>query len=77
MSHNVVFVTGATGSQGSAVARRLLEHGWIVRATARNMDSLAAKRLQDQGAEVSLGDWDNEAVLREVLSGLMVGDHFV
>ncbi|KAF5565697.1 nad dependent epimerase dehydratase [Fusarium phyllophilum] len=69
MSHNVVFVTGATGSQGSAVARRLLEIGWAVRATARNMDSPAAKRLQDQGAEVTPGDWDNEADLREVIGG--------
>ncbi|KAF4500695.1 nad dependent epimerase dehydratase [Fusarium agapanthi] len=69
MSHNVVFVTGATGSQGSAVARRLLEIGWNVRATARNMDSPAAKRLQDQGAEVTPGDWDNEAVLGEVIRG--------
>ncbi|KAF4454182.1 NmrA-like family domain-containing protein 1 [Fusarium austroafricanum] len=64
-----VFVTGATGSQGSAVARQLLEIGWTVRTTARNMDSPAAKKIQDLGAEVTPGDWDNEEVLKTVISG--------
>ncbi|KAF9767702.1 hypothetical protein IL306_015096, partial [Fusarium sp. DS 682] len=64
-----VFVTGPTGSQGSAVARQLLQLGWAVRATARNMDSPAVKGLQEQGAEVTPGDWDNQTTLKEAIDG--------
>ncbi|KAJ4245087.1 hypothetical protein NW762_014298 [Fusarium torreyae] len=64
-----VFVTGATGSQGSAVARQLRDIGWNVQATARNVDSPAAKELQALGVEVTAGDWDNEAVLKAAIEG--------
>ncbi|KAM0559960.1 hypothetical protein ACHAPJ_003914 [Fusarium lateritium] len=64
-----VFVTGATGSQGSAVARQLREIGWNVRATARKINSPAAKELQALGVEVTAGDWDSEVVLQAAIVG--------
>ncbi|UZP39128.1 hypothetical protein NXS19_006944 [Fusarium pseudograminearum] len=66
---SIVFVTGATGRQGSAVARQLLDIGWTVRATARNMESPKAKELQNIGVELTPGDWDNEETLKKVIDG--------
>ncbi|CEI62288.1 hypothetical protein FVEN_g12079 [Fusarium venenatum] len=66
---SIVFVTGATGRQGSAVARQLLDIGWTVRATARNMESLNAKELQSMGAKVIPGDWENEKTIKEAIDG--------
>ncbi|GKU06840.1 family protein 1 [Fusarium langsethiae] len=66
---SIVFVTGATGRQGSAVARQLLDIGWSVRATARNMDSPKVEELQRMGAEVTPGDWENEETLKKVIDG--------
>ncbi|KAF9766067.1 hypothetical protein IL306_001558 [Fusarium sp. DS 682] len=63
------FVAGATGLQGSAVTRQLLELGWAVRAVSRNLDSPTAKKLQYQGAEFTAGDWEDEAVLKEAFNG--------
>ncbi len=44
-----VLVTGATGKQGGAVARRLLERGHKVRAFTRKAESPAAKALAGLG----------------------------
>ena len=55
-----IAVTGATGAQGGAVARVLLEAGWNVRAITRNTDSDAAKTLKSQGAEVVQASFDDE-----------------
>ncbi|RGP80046.1 hypothetical protein FLONG3_1817 [Fusarium longipes] len=66
---STVFVTGATGRQGFAVARQLLDIGWTVRATARHMESPKAKELQRIGAEITPGDWENEAILKKVIDG--------
>lgn len=41
-----VLVIGATGQQGGAAARHLLEHGRTVDALVRDLDSPAAKALQ-------------------------------
>ncbi|KAL4731662.1 hypothetical protein ACLX1H_000640 [Fusarium chlamydosporum] len=65
----IVFVTGATGMQGSAVARQLVDIGWTVRATARNMDSPTVKDLQKMGVEVRPGDWENNEALKAVMDG--------
>ena len=57
----VVFVTGATGQQGGAVADRLLADGWRVRALTRSPDSARARALAAAGVEViggSLADAD-------------------
>lgn len=51
-----VFVCGATGRQGGAVARALLAHGFEVLALTRSPRSLAAGELQRLGARIVAGD---------------------
>lgn len=65
----VVFVSGATGRQGSAVARQLLEIGWAVRGITRNMDSPTAKDLKEKGAEMESGNWEDRDVLKDAMDG--------
>ncbi|KAJ4118850.1 hypothetical protein NW768_010588 [Fusarium equiseti] len=65
----IVFVSGATGRQGSAVSRQLLGIGWTVRTVTRNMDSPTAKALKEQGAEIKPGDWENQDVLQDAFNG--------
>jgi uncharacterized protein YbjT (DUF2867 family) len=59
-----VLVTGATGNQGGAVARVLLEHGHPVRVLTRDPNKESAKLLEALGAEVVAGDFDDAAGLR-------------
>ncbi|WP_309111112.1 NmrA/HSCARG family protein [Saccharothrix sp.] len=66
---DLVVVTGATGRQGGAVARHLLEDGRRVRALTRNPASPAARRLADLGAEVVKGDMADPDSLRPVFRG--------
>lgn len=53
-----VLVTGATGKQGGSVARVLLEKGHRVRALTRKPDSQGAQALQQLGAELAIGNFD-------------------
>ncbi|NUT36517.1 MAG: NmrA/HSCARG family protein [Hamadaea sp.] len=68
MSHPVL-VTGATGAQGGAVARELLQRGRAVRAMTRDTTKPAAKELAALGAEVVAGDFDDPAGLRAAATG--------
>ncbi|RKT52713.1 NmrA/HSCARG family protein [Saccharothrix australiensis] len=63
----LTLVTGATGAQGGAVARLLLDRGHAVRALTRDPRSPAAQRLQAAGAEVVAGDFDHPATLKAAL----------
>lgn len=63
----VVFVSGATGRQGSAVARLLLKIGWAVRGMTRNMDSPTAKDLKEKGAEMVSGNWEDRDVVKDAM----------
>ena len=65
----VIVVTGATGLQGSAVSRHLLNDGWSVRAVTRNAASTQAQTLAALGADVAQGDMDDVASLRPILAG--------
>ncbi len=65
-----VLVIGATGQQGGATARHLLERGRTVYAMVRNPDSPAAKALQDAGASLVVGDLDDPASLRTAMEGM-------
>ncbi|HEX5437957.1 MAG TPA: NmrA/HSCARG family protein [Gemmatimonadaceae bacterium] len=68
-SQRLIVVTGATGKQGGAVARRLVERGFRVRAITRDPRKSAASRLTELGAEVVRGDLDDPASLRASLDG--------
>ncbi|KAH7174525.1 uncharacterized protein B0J16DRAFT_348753 [Fusarium flagelliforme] len=65
----VVFVSGATGRQGFAVARQLLDIGWTVRAITRNTDSPIAKDLKGKGVEIRPGDWEDGDILKDAMDG--------
>ncbi len=64
-----IVVTGATGLQGGAVSRHLLEDGWHVRGLTRNAESKRAQALRALGAEVVQGDMADAATLRPVFEG--------
>lgn len=65
MSNNkTILVTGATGGQGGAVARRLLDSGWAVRAFVRDPAKRQARDLESLGAELFRGDLDDPDSLR-------------
>ena len=54
-----ILVTGATGQQGGAFAKLLLQKKHKVYALARNTDSPAALDLQVKGANIIKGDLDD------------------
>src|SRR5262249_43911457 len=60
-----VLVTGATGRQGGATARSLLQRSIPVRALVRNPDKPAAQELKRGGVELARGDLDSvESLVR-------------
>ena len=69
MNNKMIAVTGATGQQGGAVARKLLEDGWKVRALTRDLDKPAAQELKALGAEIVPGDMDDRAQLDAAFQG--------
>ncbi len=70
MNGKTIAVTGATGQQGGAVARKLLADGWKVRALTRDFHKPAAQELASLGAELAVGDMDNRAQLDEAFKGV-------
>ncbi|RDI49034.1 NmrA/HSCARG family protein [Nocardia mexicana] len=56
--NDLILVTGATGKQGGATARRLLDAGHRIRALVRDTESAAAQSLAKAGAELAVGDFD-------------------
>jgi uncharacterized protein YbjT (DUF2867 family) len=65
-----VLVIGATGQQGGATARQLLERGRTVHALVRDRDAPSARTLQAVGAELVVGDLDDPASLRTAMEGV-------
>ncbi len=65
-----ILVTGATGRQGGAVARRLRKDGWPVRALVRHPDKPAAKALAGQGVELVRGDLHDRSSLEGAVAGV-------
>lgn len=63
-------VVGATGQQGGAVARALLERGVAVRALVRDPDAAASRELVSLGATLARADLDDATSLREALTGV-------
>ncbi len=66
----VIFVSGATGQQGGAVARHLLAQNYRVRALTRDANSDKAKALVARGAEIVQGDLDNPVSFEASLQGV-------
>ncbi|MGA4791407.1 NmrA/HSCARG family protein [Nocardia sp. AB354] len=65
----VVFVIGATGQQGGAVADRLLADGWQVRVLSRRPDSDRARSLARAGAQVIAGSLEDPATIDRCVDG--------
>ena len=65
----LILVTGATGKQGGAAARSLLDRGFRVRALTRDPQRPEAQALTEQGAEVVQGDMEDRSAMDRVLEG--------
>ncbi|EON68708.1 hypothetical protein W97_07966 [Coniosporium apollinis CBS 100218] len=71
-SEKLITVFGATGSQGGAVVRSLLQNknaAFKVRGTTRNTDSKAAKALSSLGVEVIKADGFNKDEMLAAFKG--------
>jgi uncharacterized protein YbjT (DUF2867 family) len=68
--NKTIFVTGATGNQGGAVARNLLHHGFSVKALTRNPDSVKAQSLRNLNIPLVKGDLNYANTFREYLKGV-------
>jgi uncharacterized protein YbjT (DUF2867 family) len=64
-----ILVTGATGKQGGATARLLLEKGHSVRALVRDPESPAALDLRRRGAVLIEGSLENRAQVEAAANG--------
>jgi len=69
MSLPTVFVCGATGTQGGAVARHLRAKGAEVHALVRDPSSPKAKAIESLGVKTWHGDFDNEDALKKAIAG--------
>jgi uncharacterized protein YbjT (DUF2867 family) len=65
----LILVSGATGTQGGAVARELIERGFQVRGLTRNPTSDASNTLAAIGVEMVRGDFDDAESLDAALNG--------
>ena len=66
----IIAVVGATGLQGGAVTRRLLQDRWPVRALTRNPDGKKARAIAQLGAEVVQADMSNPMSLEHAFDGV-------
>ena len=66
----VIAVVGATGLQGTAVTRHLLQEGWQVRALTRNPMGEKARALAVLGADVVNADTADQASLARAFDGV-------
>ncbi|WP_411821889.1 NmrA/HSCARG family protein [Leptospira sp. 'Mane'] len=65
-----ILVLGATGQQGGATARQLLRNGWNVRVFTRNVFGTNSLLLKESGAELILGDMEDEKSLFLAMEGV-------
>ncbi|KAL6791103.1 NAD(P)-binding protein, partial [Trichoderma sp. SZMC 28012] len=69
MSQPKVFVCGITGTQGGAVARRLLSENVAVTALVRDPSSPQAQSIEALGAKLFPGNFDDIYALERALAG--------
>jgi uncharacterized protein YbjT (DUF2867 family) len=65
-----ILVIGATGRQGGATARALLQRGARVRALVRNPNEPSARALAERGMEIVTGNLDDKATLVAAMAGV-------
>lgn len=65
----VIFVTGATGQQGSAVTRHLVRNGFKIRALTRSKDSKKTQGIKGKGVEFVEGDLFRPETFEKNLEG--------
>src|SRR5437763_710664 len=65
-----VLVTGATGKQGGALVRVLLNNGHRVSAVTRNVDSPQARELARRGSKLFAADADDIASIQRAARGI-------
>src|ERR671917_192285 len=65
-----VLVCGATGQQGGALARVLLDKGYRVRALVRRPDSPEARELERLGAELAEGNFEEPSTIEDAAKGM-------
>ncbi|EJU01378.1 NADP-binding protein [Dacryopinax primogenitus] len=71
MSKKIVLVSGATGNQGSALVRALLQHGgYHIRALTRDTQSDAATSLAEKGVDVVPGQLSDKDSLLKACQGV-------
>jgi uncharacterized protein YbjT (DUF2867 family) len=68
-TRKTILVTGATGHQGGAVARTLLQRGHNVRALTRKSRSPAANALAQNGAKIVEGTLEDRDSLAQASEG--------
>ena len=68
--NRTALILGATGQQGGATARALLNRGWKVRAYTRDPAQPAALALERSGAELIRGELDNLTSLTQAMNGV-------
>jgi uncharacterized protein YbjT (DUF2867 family) len=66
----IIAVVGATGLQGGAVTRRLLQDRWPVRALTRNPEAKTARAVARLGAEVVKADTSDPTSLQPAFDGV-------
>ncbi|KAL5334987.1 hypothetical protein BJX70DRAFT_410955 [Aspergillus crustosus] len=70
MSTKTIAIIGATGTQGSSVAKAFLSTpGWFVRAITRNPNSPSALLLAAQGCELAQADLSDISSLKPAFQG--------
>jgi uncharacterized protein YbjT (DUF2867 family) len=65
-----VLVSGATGQQGGALARMLLNKGHSVRAFVRRPASPEARELEHLGAELAEGNFEEPSTIEDAAKGM-------
>lgn len=68
--NKTILVTGATGQQGGAATRHLLNNNWKVRAFVRDENKPAAAELKSLGVEIFKGDMSDAASLDKAMEGV-------
>ncbi|KAI9282394.1 hypothetical protein BC943DRAFT_281682 [Umbelopsis sp. AD052] len=66
---HTILVTSANGNVGSSLSRQLLDQGFNVNALVRNTESKIARDLEQRGAKIFKGDFDDFSSLQKASQG--------